>query len=289
MPNNTGLPDQLKSGIESLSGMNMDNVKVHYNSSLPAQLNAHAFAQGTDIHIAPGQERHLPHEAWHVVQQAQGRVRPTMQMKGLPVNNNVALEREADRMGNNALAASIANTNFVTKTIQGAGLMGKDPHSGSIDYFLKIDGIEGESKDSKHGKEIQILSFSWGQTQPVSIPFTSGGGSGKVNMEDLTVTMYACKASPKIFLSCAKGEHIKSATLVARKAGGSQEDFYSIKLEEVLISSYHTGGGTGDTLPLDVFTLAFAKINYEYRPQKDKGALDTPVKAGWNLEENKAL
>ncbi len=80
-PNNTGLPDNLKHGIESLSGTSMDSVKVHYNSSKPAQLNAHAYAQGTDIHLAPGQEKHLPHEAWHVVQQAQGRVKPTMQMK----------------------------------------------------------------------------------------------------------------------------------------------------------------------------------------------------------------
>lgn len=159
----------------------------------------------------------------------------------------------------------------------------------SIDYFLKIDGIEGESMDSKHGKEILILGFNWGESQPVSIPFVSGGGSGKVSMQDLTFTMYACKASPKLFLACAKGEHIKEATLTARKAGGEQEDFYSIKLEEVLVSSYNTGGGAGNSLPIDTVTLAFAKITYQYRPQKDKGSLDTPVKAGWNLEENKAV
>lgn len=98
--NRTGLPDNLKSGIESLAGMSMDNVRVHYNSSQPAELNALAYAQGSDIHVAPGQEQHLPHEAWHVVQQAQGRVRPTMQMKdGIPVNDNKSLEREADVMG----------------------------------------------------------------------------------------------------------------------------------------------------------------------------------------------
>ena len=103
-PNNTGLPDQLKSGIESLSGMSMDNVKVHYNSSQPAQLNALAYAQGSDIHVGPGQEKHLPHEAWHVVQQAQGRVKPTMQMKeGIPVNDDQGLEHEADLMGAKAL------------------------------------------------------------------------------------------------------------------------------------------------------------------------------------------
>jgi hypothetical protein len=103
-PNNTGLPDNLKNGIESLSGMSMDNVKVHYNSSQPAQLNALAYAQGTDIHVAPGQEKHLPHEAWHVVQQAQGRVKPTMQMKqGVPVNDDKSLEHEADVMGGKAV------------------------------------------------------------------------------------------------------------------------------------------------------------------------------------------
>jgi hypothetical protein len=104
-PNQTGLPDNLKTGIESLSGVSLDNVKVHYNSAQPSQLNALAYAQGSDIHLAPGQERHLPHEAWHVVQQAQGRVLPTMQMKdGVPVNDDQGLEREADVMGREASA-----------------------------------------------------------------------------------------------------------------------------------------------------------------------------------------
>lgn len=102
--NNTGMPDNLKSGIESLSGMDMSDVKVHFNSSQPAQLNALAYAQGNDIHVGPGQEKHLPHEAWHVVQQRQGRVQPTMQMKeSIPVNDDPGLEREADVMGQKAL------------------------------------------------------------------------------------------------------------------------------------------------------------------------------------------
>ena len=101
--NETGLPDGLKSGIESLSGMSLDDVQVHYNSAQPAQLNALAYAQGTDIHVAPGQEQHLPHEAWHVVQQAQGRVQPTMQLEGgVPVNDDHTLEHEADTMGERA-------------------------------------------------------------------------------------------------------------------------------------------------------------------------------------------
>ena len=103
--NGTGLPDQLKSAIESLSGMSLDDVNVHYNSARPAQLNALAYARGSDIHVAPGQEQHLPHEAWHVVQQAQGRVQPTMQLQdGVPVNDDDGLEQEATVMGAKALA-----------------------------------------------------------------------------------------------------------------------------------------------------------------------------------------
>ncbi|PKM20939.1 MAG: hypothetical protein CVV11_05575 [Gammaproteobacteria bacterium HGW-Gammaproteobacteria-15] len=102
--NNTGMPDQLKSGIESLSGYAMDDVKVHYNSAKPAQMQAHAYAQGSDIHIAPGQEQHLPHEAWHVVQQKQGRVKATTQLKGEAINDDPGLEHEADVMGAKAQA-----------------------------------------------------------------------------------------------------------------------------------------------------------------------------------------
>ena len=102
--NSTGLPDNLKSGVENLSGMSLDDVKVHRNSDRPAQLNAHAYAQGSDIHLGPGQEKHLPHEAWHVVQQKQGRVKPTRQMKGkVNVNDDAGLEKEADIMGKKAL------------------------------------------------------------------------------------------------------------------------------------------------------------------------------------------
>lgn len=102
--NRTGMPDHLKAGVENLAGMDMSDVRVNYNSPKPAALNAHAYAQGTDIHLAPGQERHLPHEAWHVVQQRQGRVRATMQMAGTPVNDDAGLEHEADVMGAKAAA-----------------------------------------------------------------------------------------------------------------------------------------------------------------------------------------
>ena len=98
-PNNTGLPDNLKAWVESLSGFSMDDVKVHYNSSQPATVQALAYTQGTDIHVAPGQERHLPHEAWHVAQQLAGRVEPTTEVGGMSVNDNIDLEHEADVMG----------------------------------------------------------------------------------------------------------------------------------------------------------------------------------------------
>ena len=111
--NRTGLPDNLKAGIENLSGYSMDDVRVHYGSSKPAAVQAYAYTQGTDIYVAPGQERHLPHEAWHVVQQMAGRVAPTTEVNGMPVNDNTALENEADVMGekaNNAIYNSALNT-----------------------------------------------------------------------------------------------------------------------------------------------------------------------------------
>ena len=101
--NKTGLPDHLKAGVESLSGRSMDDVKVHYNSARPAQLQAHAYTQGKNIHVAPGQEQHLAHEAWHVIQQKQGRVKPTVQRKGVKINDNTGLEKEADVMGARAM------------------------------------------------------------------------------------------------------------------------------------------------------------------------------------------
>lgn len=101
--NNTGLPDSLKSGIETLSGYSMDEVRVHYNSDKPAQLNALAYTQGQDIEVGPGQERHLPHEGWHLAQQMQGQVKPTAQVNGVSINDDQALEQEADVMGSKAI------------------------------------------------------------------------------------------------------------------------------------------------------------------------------------------
>lgn len=105
--NSRGLPGNIRAGIESLSGFNMENVTVHYNSLKPSRLKAHAYTKGTEIHMAPGQEKHLPHEAWHVVQQMQGRVSPTRRIAGELVNDSGALEREADLMGAKALRTEV--------------------------------------------------------------------------------------------------------------------------------------------------------------------------------------
>jgi hypothetical protein len=106
--NRSGLPPALRAGVESLSGVSMDGVKVHRNSPNPARINALAYAQGSDIHLGPGQEKHLPHEAWHVVQQAEGRVRPTLQAQGMPINDDKGLEREADTLGARAAQTKTA-------------------------------------------------------------------------------------------------------------------------------------------------------------------------------------
>jgi hypothetical protein len=126
--NKTGLPDSLKSGIEQLSGIGMDDVKVKYNSDKPAQLHAHAFAQGNNIHVSPGQEKHLPHEAWHVVQQKQGRVQPTKQLKGtVPVNDDNGLENEADIMGAKAAKqGNSINDVFQKKEISANSIVQRD-------------------------------------------------------------------------------------------------------------------------------------------------------------------
>ncbi len=113
--NKTGLPDDLKSEVENLSGYSIDDVRVHYNSDKPAQLNALAYAQGTDIHVAPGQEKHLPHEAWHVVQQKQGRVQATTHMQGIQVNDDKELEKEADMKSEIYSAHTTTNTPLIQK------------------------------------------------------------------------------------------------------------------------------------------------------------------------------
>jgi hypothetical protein len=128
--NDTGLPDGLKDGIESLSGVSLDDVRVHYNSPEASRLGALAYTQGTDIHVGPGQEQHLQHEAWHAAQQAQGRVTPTAQLQGgVPLNDDDALEREADKMGAQAASgASVQRSPDVHDHAGGDGVVQRREH-----------------------------------------------------------------------------------------------------------------------------------------------------------------
>ena len=165
--NNTGLPDQLKSGIENISGISLNDVRVHPNSSQPGELSAHAFAQGTDIHLAPGQEKHLPHEAWHVVQQKQGRVQPTKQVgDGVNVNDHPGLEREATQMGQRALN-HISQTD--TPSIQSAPTPSATAQLWSWsrnkkDEKGKDTGINDEGREKKPGFTKGLLggALGWG-------------------------------------------------------------------------------------------------------------------------------
>jgi type VI secretion system secreted protein Hcp len=159
-----------------------------------------------------------------------------------------------------------------------------------VDYFLKMDGVEGESTDEKHKNEIQVESFSFGATQTGTFAHGSGGGAGKVQMQDFHFTQKVNKASPKLALACATGQHIKKAVLTARKAGGTQQDFYIVTFTDLLVSSYQvSGSGHGDTIPIDQISLNFAKIEWQYQMQSDTGNVGNPVRAGYDLKQNKKL
>ena len=148
----------------------------------------------------------------------------------------------------------------------------------SSDFLLEIEGIKGESTDHKHAGTIEIESFSWGASNPGSFAGGGGGGSGKVTFQDIHYTSRVNKASPLLAKACATGQHIKKAVLFVRKSGGDAQDYYKMTLEDILVSSYQSGGSSGsNTLPVDQFSLNFAKIEFAYSPQKDDGKLDAPV------------
>jgi type VI secretion system secreted protein Hcp len=159
-----------------------------------------------------------------------------------------------------------------------------------VDYFLKIEGIDGESQDSKHKGEIELESWSWGATQSGTFQHGGGGGAGKVSMQDFHFVMKVNKSAPKLMLACSTGEHIKKAVLTCRKAGTEQQEFLKVTMSDILVSSYQTGGsGHADIVPTDQVSLNFAKIEYEYKEQKADGTLAGAVKAGYDLKQNKKV
>jgi type VI secretion system secreted protein Hcp len=159
-----------------------------------------------------------------------------------------------------------------------------------VDYFLKIDGIPGESQDAKHKDEIQILSFSFGESQHGTMAFGGGGGAGKVQMQDFHFMMNVNKASPKLFEKCATGEHIKNAVLTARKAGKDQQDYYKITFTDLLVTSFTTNGDAhANSLPVESISLNFSKIECEYKMQNADGTLGASVKTGYDLKKMAAV
>lgn len=152
----------------------------------------------------------------------------------------------------------------------------------AFDYFLKIDGVPGESTDAMHKGEIDVEAWSWGETH-------QSGGAGRVAMSDFSFTIALSKASPKLFLACAEGDHIKGAWLTARRAAGKDADYFlKWTFSDLLVSSYQTGAATGQA-PRDQVSLNFNKIEVEYKEQKADGSFGAGFKAGWDVKTNKKI
>ena len=156
------------------------------------------------------------------------------------------------------------------------------------DMFLKIGDIKGESADHKYKEWIPVENWSWGESQPGSAGRGGGSGVGKVNMQDFNFSKFMDKATPKLVLACANGEHIPTVEFVARKAGGKdQAEYFKMKLSDVLISSYQTGGAGGSDLPVEQVSLNFSKIEMDYLQQDAKGKSASAGKMNWDVRQNK--
>lgn len=160
----------------------------------------------------------------------------------------------------------------------------------AVDYFLKIDQIKGESQDKAHKDEIELNSFSWGAANAGSFSSAGGGGgAGKVALQDFNFVMRQNKASPLLFDACCSGKHIKTAVLIGRKAGTTQVEYLKVTLTDLLVTSYTTGGTAGSPVPDESISLAYSKIEVEYKEQLGTGLLGSPIKAGWNVKTNTAV
>ena len=159
----------------------------------------------------------------------------------------------------------------------------------AVDLFLKIKEIKGESKDDKHGGEIEIESYSWGALNSGSQGAGGGGGSGKVSVQDFNIMKYVDSSSPELFFACVSGKHFPTAEFVARKAGEKPLEYLKIKLSDVLISSVQHGGAAGGDRLTESVSINYAKIEVEYTPQDSKGAGGGAVKSGWDVKANKKI
>jgi type VI secretion system secreted protein Hcp len=153
------------------------------------------------------------------------------------------------------------------------------------DIFAKLGDIKGESLDSKHKDEIEVLSYSWGVSNAGSMAHGSGGGEGKATFHDLSFVHKIDKASPNLMLACATGTHLKEATITHRKAGKEQHEYLIVKLNDVIITGV-THGGSGDGHSENV-SISFAKVDFQYKMQKPDGSLDAPFNFKYDLKANK--
>jgi len=156
----------------------------------------------------------------------------------------------------------------------------------AVDMFLKLDDVKGESKDSKHKDAMDVLAWSWGLSQSGSTHMGSGGGSGKVSVQDISLTKYVDAASANLLKFCCTGKHFKEAVLTVRKAGDKPVEYLKITMKEVLIASVSTGGSGGEDRLTENVTLNFANFKFEYTPQKDDGSAGSAIEANWNIPAN---
>jgi type VI secretion system secreted protein Hcp len=154
------------------------------------------------------------------------------------------------------------------------------------DTFAKLGDIKGESPDDKHKDEIEVLSFSWGVANAGSMAFGGGGGEGKATFHDLSFTHKVDKASPVLMQACATGVHLKEGTITVRKSGKGQQEFLIIKMNDIIITSVTNGGGGGDGASENV-SIAFAKVDMQYKPQKPDGSLDAGIHFKYDLKAQK--
>jgi type VI secretion system secreted protein Hcp len=153
------------------------------------------------------------------------------------------------------------------------------------DIFAKIGDIKGESTDAKHKDEIEVLSFSWGVTNSGDIGSGGGGGAGKATFHDLSFIHSIDKASPLLLQACATGMHLKEATIAHRKPGKNQQDYLIIKMNDVLITGVSLSDSSSGSS--ESVSLAFAKVDFEYKPRKANGTLDAGIHFKYDLKANK--
>jgi type VI secretion system secreted protein Hcp len=156
----------------------------------------------------------------------------------------------------------------------------------AVDMFLKLDDIKGEAHDAKHKDEIDVLSWSWGVSQSGTTHAGGGGGAGKANFQDLTVTKWVDLASPKLLSAASTGKHLKEALLTVRKAGDKPLEYLKITLTDCLISSVSTGGSGGDDRLTENIGINFAKVKFEYTAQKPDGSAGGVMPFGFDIKKN---